>query len=99
MADDWQDAAESRRDAQRPKRERPARACYWVTNSASRPAVLNVRTSVRFKPFNDNGSFPTFPDLRFAWRAKLTMNANGEVTVLEPFPEDSDSFKCFGPGY
>jgi hypothetical protein len=72
----------------------------WIQNGVEGgPSVLNVRTSLHFKPFNDNGSFPTFPDLRFAWRAKLTVNANGEVTAFEPFPEDSDSFKCIGPGY
>jgi len=72
----------------------------WVQNGVEgEQGVLNVRTSLHFKPFNDNGSFPFFPDLRFAWRAKFTVNANGEVTVLVPFPEDSDSFKCFGAGY
>jgi hypothetical protein len=72
----------------------------WVQNGiAGEQGVLNVRTSLHFKPFNDNGSFPFFPDLRFAWRAKFTVNANGDVTVLVPFPEDSDSFKCFGAGY
>jgi hypothetical protein len=72
----------------------------WIQNGVEEgPGVLNVRTSLHFKPFNDNGSFPTFPDLRFAWRAKITVNANGEITALTPFPDDSDSFKCFGPGY
>lgn len=72
----------------------------WVENGVTgERGVINIRTSVHWKPFNDNGSFPSFPDLRFAWRAKLTVNANGEVTVAVPIPEASDAFTCFGTGY
>ena len=76
----------------------------WVENGvAGEQGVINIRTMVRSKPFNDNGSFASFPDLRFAWRAKLTVNANGEVTVNVPPPmtpeEVGESYKCLGPGY
>jgi hypothetical protein len=76
----------------------------WVENGAAgEHSVFNFRTGVRYKPFNDNGSFPSFPELRFAWRAKMTLNANGEITVMIPLPETLEevgsAFKCFGPGY
>jgi hypothetical protein len=76
----------------------------WVENGvAGEKGVTNIRTSIHSKPFNDNGQYASFPDLRYAWRAKLTVNANGEVTVFVPPPmtpeEVGDIYKCIGPGY
>ena len=76
-------------------------ASPWVQNGIQdERGVINISTRVQFRPFNDNGSFPSFPYMFFTWRAKLTVNANGEVAVFVPPPAvDGPLFRCFGPGY